>query len=90
MVNRNKSCIVSRSISGESFILLKPSTNGNSDAFARRLAMCRGVREVRLTSGEYGFVVAARQDSEKRIRKLAKRSMVKIAVNHYVYRSKNR
>jgi hypothetical protein len=75
------------------FLLLEPKNLCNSGDVARKLARCRGVREVHLTSGRYGFVVCAKAGSEKdfslmssSVRKLARARSVKMAVSQMVYR----
>ena len=60
---------------------------------ARRLARCKGVKEVHLTSGKYGFVVFADADSSDEVKristslmKVAKGKSVSIAVSHFIYK----
>jgi hypothetical protein len=39
------------------YFFVKPLLGGDAHASARKLAQIRGVREVSLTEGEYGFIV---------------------------------
>ena len=85
---------VSRKPAKQSFILLKPARTGNSEEVAKRIAACKGVRAVCLTSGTYAYVVAARNGREGDVRRtcrLVRKAAgnggeVSVAVNHYVYR----
>ena len=76
----------------ESFLLLHPDTRKNSHEVARRIAACRGVRKVFITSGEVGFIVSTAENgsygSEKISRvvnKVLGRRKARIAKGHYVY-----
>ena len=75
------------------FLLLEPRGLYNSGEVGMRLARCRGVKEVHLTSGNYGFVVSADTDSMKeakrissKLMKIAKSRSVSVAMSHFVYR----
>jgi hypothetical protein len=86
---------VSRKLGRQSFIMLKPARTDDSEAVAKRIAACEGVRAVCLTSGTYAYVVAASNGSEGSIRRTCRRvkkavgggGEVSVAVNHYVYKS---
>lgn len=82
-VDRKKRC----------FLLLEPKKSYDSGEIAKKLARCRGVREVHLTSGRYGFVVSADADSSDEIKricaalmKVAKSRSIGVAMSHFVYR----
>jgi len=83
---------VSRKRAKNSFILLKPSSTYDSEKVAKRIAACEGVRAVCLTSGNYAFVVAAKNGGDirktcSRIRRAAGNGgEVSVALNHYVYK----
>lgn len=75
------------------FLLIEPRGFGNSGEVAKRIARCRGVREVHLTSGNYGFVVSASTSAangpnriSSAVKKAAGSRSVKVAVSHIVYR----
>jgi DNA-binding Lrp family transcriptional regulator len=71
------------------FLLLEPKTLCDSGEVAKRIAKCRGVKEVHITSGSYGFMVSAKANPEKvasEIRKLGKSKSVKVAVSHLIYK----
>lgn len=91
-VKGNNFGTVSRKRAKNSFILLKPSRTGDSERVAKRIAACEGVRAVCLTSGNYAFVVAAKNGSDIRrtcskIRRAAGNGgEVSVALNHYVYK----
>jgi hypothetical protein len=79
--------------SNSGFLLLEPRSMCDSGEVAKRIARCRGVKEVHLTSGKYGFVVFAKADSgntfdsiTSSVRKLAKTKSVNLAVSQLVYR----
>ena len=93
---RGDSCgAVSRKPGGRASSCLKPARTGDSEAVAKRIAACEGVRAVCLTSGTYAYVVAARNGGEGAIRRTCRRvrkaagsgGEVSVALNHYVYRS---
>ena len=65
MGNRNGNSSGSGS-TGFEYFLVKPLLNGNAHRSAQRLARIRGVREVALTEGEYGFIVKAELSDEQR------------------------
>jgi hypothetical protein len=73
--------------------MLKPGRALDPDGVARRLASIGGVRAVCMTSGNYAYVVAARNGSEDEIRKtcvkvrrvIGRNGRVSVALNHYVY-----
>ncbi len=76
----------------ESFLLLHPDVRKNSHEVARRIAACRGVRKVIITSGDFGFVVSVAEDGELGSEEVARRvktsfgsSRVSSAKGHYVY-----
>lgn len=75
------------------FLLLEPRGLCDSGEVAKRIARCRGVREVHLTSGRYGFVVSAGASSNKdvknissAVRKASGSKSINVAVSHLVYR----
>ena len=55
--------VVSRREAREHFLLLEPAELNDAERIAKAMAMCRGVKKVFLTSGEYGFVVSVAGDS---------------------------
>ena len=85
---------VSKKRAKNSFILLKPARTRDSERVAKRIAACKGVRAVCLTSGSYAYVVAAKNGSEDDIRRTCRQvrkvigsgGEASVAVNHYVYR----
>ncbi len=95
-LNRASFGAVSRKPAKQSFILLKPARTRDSEAVAKRIAACSGVRAVCLSSGSYAYVVAASNGSEgeimrtcRRVRKAARSGgEISVVLNHYVYRSK--
>ena len=75
------------------FLLVEPKGFENSGEVAMQMARCRGVKEVHLTSGNYGFVVSANTGTRKNlnrissaVKKAAGSKSVKVAVSHFVYR----
>ena len=73
------------------FLLLEPKSLCDSGEIARRLAKCKGVKEVHLTSGKYGFVVAAEtgdkvEEMTSEIGKLKEIKSTCVAVSHRIYR----
>jgi poly-gamma-glutamate capsule biosynthesis protein CapA/YwtB (metallophosphatase superfamily) len=75
------------------FLLLEPRGLCNSGEVAKRMAKCRGVKEVHLTSGRFGCVVSANANSRNEVerissalRKVAKSKSVSVAMSHFVYR----
>lgn len=73
------------------FLFLEPKTLCNSGEIARRLVRCRGVKEVHLTSGKYGFVVTASTGDELReitseIGRLKEIKSAYVAVSNLVYK----
>jgi hypothetical protein len=71
------------------FFLLEPKSLCDSGEVARRLAKCKGVKEVHLTSGKYGFVVStdALPENVSRITSAMKKSAVSVnvVISHYKY-----
>ncbi len=74
------------------FLLLEPKKFHDSGEVARRLARCRGVEEVHLTSGKYGFVVSAKGSDDalesirSAVRKVSGSRTISVAISHAVYR----
>ncbi|MDE1828043.1 MAG: hypothetical protein KGH65_02715 [Candidatus Micrarchaeota archaeon] len=75
------------------FLLLKPKTPSDSKKVANAIAMCKGVKEVFLTSGQYGFVATVEADASggikgiaSLVRKATRCISTSFAVAHYVYR----
>ncbi len=72
------------------FFFVKPR-EGNAKRFAKKLLDMEGVKEVMLTTGEYGFVVKTRMKDENAHQTMAK-AIAKnvgdcsIAVSHVNYR----
>lgn len=83
-------------IGGEKgFLFLKPNIVTNADRIARAIAMCKGVKEVFLTSGKYGYVVTVNtwkggsiKQIKKSVKKISKIGEISVAVNHYLYKNK--
>lgn len=76
---------------GTCFLMLEPKSLCDSGRIARRLVRCKGVREVHLTSGKYGFVLSAEtgealKEVASEIEKLDDIRSAYIAVSHLVYR----
>ncbi|MDE1828644.1 MAG: hypothetical protein KGH65_05790 [Candidatus Micrarchaeota archaeon] len=74
------------------FLLLKPKRMANVNRIARSIAMCKGVKEVFLTSGEYGFIATVETRANGGIRgitslvkKTTKCIRASHAVAHYIY-----
>ena len=90
----NKEQDVDKNIgAGKCFLMIEPRGMRNSGAIARRIARCEGVREVHLTSGRYGFVVAANTSADKgadeissAVKKVSGARNMNVAVSHMVYR----
>ncbi|MGI0141992.1 MAG: Lrp/AsnC ligand binding domain-containing protein [Candidatus Micrarchaeales archaeon] len=77
----------------EGFLLLKPKMLDDSDKVAKAIAMCKGVKKVFLTSGDYAFVVSINAPGNKDIAKIrtsiksiVKRVVINTAVSHYLYK----
>jgi DNA-binding Lrp family transcriptional regulator len=73
------------------FYFLGPAANGNARSFVEKLARLKGVKEVHLTEGRYGFVVKAveighdHNQFENYVRTRVK-TRVEVAMSHYSYR----
>lgn len=82
--------MVKKSLARDCFILLKPEVLSNAEKTARAIATFKGVKEVKITSGDYGFIVAAEHDESgrisSRIMRLTRRPKSSIAISHYAYR----
>lgn len=82
---------ISKSVATSSILLLRPRGHINTDRVAKTIACCDGVQHVSLSSGEFGFVVAAKHngsgiDEVKRsIRAALKGADMVTVTNHYVY-----
>ncbi|HVA82646.1 MAG TPA: hypothetical protein VNF06_00585 [Candidatus Aquilonibacter sp.] len=63
----------SKSKGQDSFILLKPSKLSNPGKLARALVLYKGVKEVLITSGDYGLIVLTAAASKARITSLQRR-----------------
>lgn len=77
------------------FALLKPKGQINANRIAKAIAMCKGVKEVFLTSGEYGFVATIESNANQGIQKIGRiiekagRGVkVSMIIKHYTYRKK--
>jgi DNA-binding Lrp family transcriptional regulator len=77
------------------FLLLKPRMIADADKVARAIAMCNGVKEVYITSGEYAFMVELDPIQERSIskikrdiEKLTKYVQINVATNHYTYKTR--
>ncbi len=75
------------------FLMLEPRGLCNSGEMAKRIVKLKGVREVHLTSGRYGFVVSANASTtidlehlSSEVKKASKSRSVNVAVSHLVYR----
>jgi DNA-binding Lrp family transcriptional regulator len=75
------------------FLLLEPGGFGNAGEVAKRIARCRGVKEVHLTSGRYGFVVSAKASTAEdlnristEVKKAVGSRSASVVVSHLVYR----
>jgi DNA-binding Lrp family transcriptional regulator len=75
------------------FLLLEPRGLYNSGEVGMKLARCRGVKEVHLTSGKYGFIVSANADSGDEVKKIsaalmkvARSRSVSVAMSHFIYK----
>ncbi|MDE1828335.1 MAG: hypothetical protein KGH65_04195 [Candidatus Micrarchaeota archaeon] len=74
------------------FLLLKPKVAANVKRIAKAIAMCKGVRDVFLTSGEYGFIATVETSAKggiveitKAVRKTTRSIRASHAVAHYIY-----
>ncbi len=79
-------------VATESYLLVNPDTKKNSHDVAKRIASCKGVRKVTITSGEVGFVVSTVESGEHKqdrisrtVNRIMGRRKVKLARGHYVY-----
>jgi len=77
------------------FLLLKPRKLKDAGKIAKAIAMCKGVKEVFLTSGEYGFVATIEtnvnggiQDIGKMVEKGTRCVKASTVIKHYIYRKK--
>lgn len=74
------------------FVLLKPKRRSNANRIAKAIAMCKGVREVFLTSGEYGFIATVEttngglRNVARLVKKTSKCIRASSIVAHYIYR----
>ena len=75
------------------FLFLEPRSLCDSGEIAKNLARCKGVEEVHVTSGRYGFIVSANANSRNSIRSISSKVMkasriraVSVAASHLVYR----
>lgn len=80
--------------SSDSWLLVKPRALGDSSDTARRIALCKGVKKVHLTSGEYAYMVQTESSEEeqllqikKRVVKSAGRMQVSEIVQHSTYKA---
>ncbi|MGI0141128.1 MAG: hypothetical protein ACREBF_00540 [Candidatus Micrarchaeales archaeon] len=74
------------------FIILKPSSSINSHIVAKEIAMCEGVKEVALTTGEFGFVVRVEsrigiEGIKRKISAITHSKKASILVKHFSYRN---
>jgi len=90
-IKKNAKC--GREAAKTCFLLLEPKNLCNSREVAERLSKFRGVKEVHLTSGRYGFIVSAKADSENdlrllsmKIKKAGNTKSINMAVSHMIYR----
>ena len=79
-------------IARECFLLLEPESLCDSGKVAQKLSRCRGVKEVHVTSGRYGFVVAAKtgealKEVTTEVRRLRTIKSAYVAVSHLVYKN---
>lgn len=74
--------------SGGALFLIEPETNKNSGKIAMQLAQCKGVSEVRLTSGKFGFVVFCKEKNKEALTNLSKICGNKVSMleNHSIYK----
>ncbi len=82
-----------KGIANSCFLLIEPKAYCNSDDVAARLARCKGVKEVHLTTGKYGFVVSAKvksdgdiKDISSAVRKTTKTNAVNVVTSQFVYK----
>ncbi len=87
-----KLSMVSRRQAKEHFLFLEPKGLASADYAARSMAICKGVKKVFLTSGEYGFVVAIDESNLEGAYNIAKRftrnGNVGMAIAHIEYSKK--
>ena len=83
----------SKSRGQSTFILLKSSRLSNPSKLAKAIALYKGVKEVLITSGDYGFIVltdSGPKNSSSRIQNLIARRIgllnIKSATKHLSYR----
>ncbi len=80
---------VSRREAREHFLLLEPAELNDAERIAKAMAMCRGVKKVFLTSGEYGFVVSVTgesfQNAYSKVKKLNDGGTISTAIAHREY-----
>ncbi|MGI0141122.1 MAG: hypothetical protein ACREBF_00510 [Candidatus Micrarchaeales archaeon] len=92
MSSKRKCRIACESQKLRSFIMLKPSLPANSHAVAKEIAMCRGVREVALTTGEFGFIVGVEseplvEEIKRKIHTIAHSKKMSVLVKHFSYKN---
>ena len=63
----------SKSKESSGFILLKPSRLSNPSRLARAIALYKGVKEVLITSGDYGLIVLTSAGPKSAIGRLQRR-----------------
>ena len=68
-----------------SMFFLRPKKSLDVHAVARKLVSTKGVREVLITEGEYGFIVKASEDCHDRIFSAVSDGYRKVTC-HYKYR----
>ncbi len=75
------------------FFLLKPKEKLNAKDFAMRISMISGVKEVNITSGDFGFVVVAESNDEAVAEKFVKEIYAKnsnccsACESHYTFKN---
>ena len=90
MVGRNG--FVKKDLARDNFLLLSPDEMNDAERMARAMAVCRGVKRVFMTSGEYGFIVSTKNGDEycndgisRAIKKAAGNARTKVVKSHFVY-----
>lgn len=93
MKQKRESVEITRNTAKRSFLMLEPKELCNADEVARAIALCKGVEEVHLTSGRYGFIITTKTSSEYAVKNIGSAAMrvagsraLGIAMGHTVYK----
>ncbi len=84
---------VQRKAAEGGFIMVKPRAGCDSDTLAQEMATLQGVEKVVLASGEYGFLVSAKNDDalqgiRNKLKSVLKGATITHIKSHYTYCSR--